>query len=133
MFRRLKKGGVIGLKIRLLFLGLFLTLSAISQAGPARGGFNGGSFHTGFAARGLHPAAVHGGRFNGGGFQRRFIGQRGGGGFWVRKEIRPGFADLRCFRHKRPFFQHFWWPFFLYPFGGSLACSFLVTRSLSYL
>jgi hypothetical protein len=42
-------------KIPLLFLGLFLTLSAISQAGSARGGFSRGaggrSFHTGFAGR----------------------------------------------------------------------------------
>jgi hypothetical protein len=38
-------------KIPLLFLGLFLTLSAISQAGPARGGFSGRSFHAGFAGR----------------------------------------------------------------------------------
>src|SRR5258708_39871655 len=103
MFPGLKKGGVIGLKIRLLFLGLFLTLSAISQAGPARGGFNGGSFHTGFAARGLHPAAVHGGRFNGGGFQRRFIGQRGGAEFWVREENYLGVADRRFFSSNPPF------------------------------
>jgi hypothetical protein len=81
MFPELKKGGVICLKIPLLFLGLVLALSAISQAGPGRGGFNGGGFHNGFVARGLHPAAVRGGRFSGGGVQRRFIDHRDGSEF----------------------------------------------------
>src|SRR5258708_36004351 len=130
MFPGLKKGGVIGLKIRLLFLGLFLTLSAISQAGPARGGFNSGSFHTGFAARGLAPAAVHGGRFNGGGFQRRFIGQRGGSAFGMRNEIHRDFADRRFFRHNR-FFQQFAWPVYWYPYDDPLAYSYLEPDSES--
>jgi hypothetical protein len=130
MFPELKKGGVICVKIPLLFVGLFLTLSAISQAGPARGGFNGGGFHAGFGARGLHPAAVHGVRFNGGGFQRRFIGHRGGSEFGMRNEIHRDFADRRFFRHNRPiFFQQFGWPVYWYPYTDPLAYSYLEPNS----
>jgi hypothetical protein len=122
----LKKGGVICLKIPLLFLGLFLILSAISKAGPAGGRFNGGGFHTGFVARGSHPAAVHGGRFNGGGFQRRFIGHRDGSEFRMRNEIHRDFADRRFFRRNRPIFvQQFGWPGYWYPYTDPLAYSYL--------
>jgi hypothetical protein len=65
-FPEQKKGGFDCVKIPLLFLGLSLTLSAVSQAGPARGGFSGRSFHAGFVARGFNRPAVYGGRFNGG-------------------------------------------------------------------
>jgi hypothetical protein len=113
-------------KIPLLFLGLFLTLSAVSQAGPAGGRFSGGGFHAGFAARGMHPAAVHGVRFNGGGFQRRFIDQRDGSEFRMRNEIHRDFADRRFFRHNRPiFFQQFAWPGYWYPYTDPLAYSYL--------
>jgi hypothetical protein len=126
MFPELKKGGVICLKIPLLFLGLVLALSAISQAGPGRGGFNGGGFHNGFVARGLHPAAVQGGRFNGGGFQRRFIGHRDGSDFGIRNEIHRDLADRRFFRRNRPvFFQQFGWPVYWYPDTDPLAYSYL--------
>ena len=126
MFPELKKGGVIRVKIPLLFLGLFLTLSASSQAGPAGGGFNGRSFHTGFVARGLHPAAVQGVRFNGGGFQRRFIGHREGSEFGMRNGIHRDFADRRFFRHNRPIFvQQFAWPLYWYPYTDPLAYSYL--------
>jgi len=126
MFPQLKKGGVICVKIPFLFLGLFLTLSAFSQAGPARGGFNGGGFHNGFAARGLHPAAVHGVRFNGGGFQRLFMGHRDGSEFGMRNEIHRDFADRRFFRHNRRLFgQQFAWPIYWYPYTDPLAYSYL--------
>jgi hypothetical protein len=125
-FPELKKGGVICVKIPLLFLGLFLTLSAGSQAGPAGGRFNGGGFHAGFVARGLHPAAVHGVRFNGGGFQRRFVGHRDGSEFGMRNENHRDFADRRFFRRNRPFFgQQFAWPVYWYPYTDPLAYSYL--------
>ena len=110
----------------MLFLGLFLTLSAISKAGPAGGRFNGGGFHTGFVARGLHPAGVHGVRFNGGGFQRRFVGHRDGSEFRMRNEIHRDFADRRFFRHNRRLFgQQFAWPVYWYPYTDPLAYSYL--------
>jgi hypothetical protein len=113
-------------KIPLLFLGLFLTLSAVSQAGPAGGRFNGGGFHTGFVARGMHPAAVHGVRFNGGGFQRRIIGNRDGSEFRMRNEIHRDFADRRFFFHnRRNFFPQFAWPVYWYPYTDPLAYSYL--------
>jgi len=113
-------------RIPLLFLGLFLTLSAVSQAGPAGGRLSGGGFHAGFAARGMHPAAVHGFRFNGGGFQRRFIDQRDGSEFRMRNEIHRDFADRRFFRRNRPvFFPQFGWPGYWYPYTDPLAYSYL--------
>jgi hypothetical protein len=97
-------------KIRLLFLGVFLTLPAISQAGPVRGGFNGRSFHTGFVARGQCRAVVQGGRFNGGGFRGRF-------------------------RRNRPVVvQQFGWPLFWYPwyqYDDPLSYSYLEPDSQS--
>ena len=87
VFAEQKKGGFKRVKIPLLFLGLFLTLSVISEAGPARGGFSRGgfsgrSFHTGFAPRG----------FNRGG--RRF-----------------------AFRNRGIRFQQYAWPLYWYPYG----------------
>ena len=118
------------MKIPLLFLGLFLILSAVSQAGPAGGRFNGAGFHTGFVARGVHPAAVQGARFNGGGFQRRFIGNRDGSEFGMRNEIHRDFADRRFFRHNRPIFvQQFGWPLYWYPYTDPLAYSYLDSDS----
>ena len=49
-----KKGGLNGLKIPLLSAGVFLTLSATSQAGPHGGEFGGGGFHGGFSGGGFH-------------------------------------------------------------------------------
>lgn len=97
------------MKIPLLFLGLFLTLSAVSQAGPARGGFSGRSFHGGFVARGLGPAGVHGGRFNRAGFQGRFFR-----------------------RNRGVFVQQFGWPGYWYPYtaySDPLAYSYLEPNS----
>jgi hypothetical protein len=82
-------------KIQLLFLGLFLSVAAVSQAGPARGGFSGRSFHAGFVARGLNSAGFHGGGFNRGGFRGRFFGRR----------------------NRRIAFQQYAWPGYWYPYG----------------
>jgi hypothetical protein len=89
-------------KIALLLLGLSLTLCAISQAGPVRGGFSGRSFHTGFVARGLNSAGVRGGGFNRG-FRGRFVARR-----------------------NRPvFFQQYGWPGYWYPYADPLSYSYL--------
>jgi hypothetical protein len=87
-------------KIRLLFLGLFLSVAAVSQAGGVRGGaggvrggFGGHGFHAGFGARGLNSAGFRGGGFNRGRFRDRFFGRR-----------------------NRPiFFQQYGWPGYWYP------------------
>ena len=97
------------MKIPLLLLGLSFTLSAISEAGPARGGFHGGGFHSGFAGRGL---------VNRGGFQGRFVPGNG---------IRRDFADRRFFGRNR-FVQQFGWPLYWYPwylYDDSLNYSYL--------
>ncbi|HTD16930.1 MAG TPA: hypothetical protein VK673_17240 [Chthoniobacterales bacterium] len=97
------------MKIGLLLLGLSLTLSAFSHAGPVRGGFHGGGFHTGFAAaRGFNRFAVRGG-----GFRGRFSARR-----------------------NRPvFFQQYGWPAYWYPYGSfyddSLNYSYLEPDSPS--
>jgi hypothetical protein len=89
-------------KIPLLLLGLSLTLSVISQAGPVRGGFSGRSFHSGFTARGMKSAGFRGGGFNRG-FRGRFIARRN----------RPGF------------FQQYGWPGYCYPYADPLSYSYL--------
>jgi hypothetical protein len=115
-------------KIVLLFLGVFLSVYAISQAGPARGGFNGRGFHSGFAARGLN----HGGTFNRGGFQGRFIARRDGSAFRMGNGIHRDFADRRFFRHNRAVvFQQFGWPGYWYPYDDSLDYSYLEPDSQS--
>jgi hypothetical protein len=81
-----------------LLLGLCLTLSVISDAGPVRGGFGGRSSHTGFVGRGMNSAGFRGSGFNRG-FRGRFIARR-----------------------NRPvFFQQFGWPGYWYPYGYSYA------------
>jgi hypothetical protein len=109
-------------KIRLLFLGLFLSVAAVSQAGGVRGGaagvhrgaggvrggfgghgvhagFGGHGVHAGFCARGLNSAGFRGGGFNRGGFRGRFIARR-----------------------NRPIvFQQFGWPGYWYPYGYPYA------------
>lgn len=90
------------MKIPLLLLGLSLTLSVISHAGPVRSGFSGRSFHTGFAARGLNSAGFRRGGFNRG-FRGRFIARR-----------------------NRPvFFQQYGWPGYWYPYADPLSYSYL--------
>jgi hypothetical protein len=106
-FAEQKKGGLDRVKIAVLLVGLSLALSAISHAGPVRGGFSGRSFHAGIVARGLNPVAIHGGGFNRGGFRGRFIARR-----------------------NRPFvFQHYAWPGYWYPYSypytDPLAYSYL--------
>jgi hypothetical protein len=89
-------------KIPLLFLGLFVALSEVSQAGPARGGFGGRSFHAGFVARGVNRAGVYGGRFN------------------------CGFRGRSFVRGYRPYvFQQYAYPFYWYPYDDSLDYSYL--------
>jgi hypothetical protein len=95
VFPEQKKGGFGRVKMQLLFLGLFLSVAAVSQAGPARGGSSGRSFHAGFVGRGLGSGAVRGGGFNRGGFRGRFSARR-----------------------NRPvFFQQYGWPGYWYPYG----------------
>jgi hypothetical protein len=112
LFREQKKGGFGCVKIPLLFLGLFLSVSVISQAGPARGGFSGRSFHAGFAARGLNSAGFRGSGFNRGGFRGRFIARR-----------------------NQPFFQQYGWPGYWYPYlsySDPLSYSYLEPESPDY-
>ena len=98
------------MKIRFLFLGLFLSVAVVSQAGGVRGGaggvrggFGGHGFHAGFGARGLNSAGCRGGGFNSGGFRGRFIARR-----------------------NRPvFFQQFGWPGYWYPYADPLSYSYL--------
>jgi hypothetical protein len=92
-------------KIQLLFLGLFLSVAALSQAGPVRGGGGGRSFHAGFVARGVNSAGFRGGGFNRVGFNR--------GGF-----NRGGFRGRFFARRNRPvFFQQYGWPgYWGYPY-----------------
>ena len=85
-----------------LIVGVFLTLSATSQAGPHGGGSSGGGFHGGFIARGAGPAF------------------RMGHGF------HRDFANRRFFGHDQPiFFQQFAWPVYWYPYYDPLAYSYL--------
>jgi hypothetical protein len=131
----LGKGGFDCVKIPLLFLGLFLTLSAISQAGPARGGFSGRGFHNGFGGRGLNPVAVHSGGFNRGGFQGRFVAGRGRTAFRMGNTIHRDFADRRfSFRNRPVVVQQFGWPLYWYPwysYDDPLAYSYLEPDSQS--
>ena len=101
------------MKISLLIAGLFLTISATSQAGL------GGGSHGGAIGRGGHPMAIHGG-FSGGGFRRAGTGFRTGQG------IHRGFAGRRFFsRNPVVFFQPFGWAGDWYPYGDPLSYSYL--------
>jgi hypothetical protein len=85
--------------MQLVFLGLFLSVAAVSQAGPVRGGGGGRSFHAGFVARGVNSAGFRSGGFNRGAFRGRFIGRR-----------------------NRPvFFQQYGWPGYWNPYGYPYA------------
>ena len=105
-----KKGGLSGLKIPLLIVGVFLTLSATSQAGPHGGEFSGGGFH---------------GRFGGGGFHSRFMARGASPGFRMGHGIHRDFANRRFFCHQPIFFQQFAWPVYWYPYYDPLAYSYL--------
>jgi hypothetical protein len=99
------------LKISLLIAGLFLTISATSQAGlPGRGG---------------RPAAIHGG-FSGGGVRGRFINNRAAAPFRTGRVMHRDF-DRRRFFSRNPvvFSQPFGWPDYWYPYGDPLSYSYL--------
>ena len=84
-----KKGGLNGLKIPLLIVGVVLTLSATSQAGPRGRVFSGSGFHGGFGGRGFRGGGFGG--FRGGGFGR-FGGFRGGFGRFGGGRFGSGFG-----------------------------------------
>ena len=92
-----------------LIAGVFLTLSARSQAGPVGAGFHGGGFRSGFVAHG------------GGAALRMGAGMRGNftGGF--------GFRQNRfSFRHDHRFFsQQVFLPFYGYPYWYPYDYSYL--------
>jgi hypothetical protein len=108
------------LKISLLIAGLFLTISATSQAGLPGGGSHGGSI-----GRGGRPVAIHGG-FSGGGFRGRFIDRRADAPFRTGQVNHRGF-DRRRFFSRNPvvFFQPFGWSGDWYPYGDPLSYSYL--------
>jgi hypothetical protein len=104
-----RKGGA--LKILLLVAGLFLTVSATSEAGlPGRG------FHGGSIGRGARPASIHGG-FSGGGFRGRLVDRRAGAPFRTGQRIRRGFAGRRFFSgNPVVFYQPYGWPGYWDPY-----------------
>jgi len=108
------------LKISLLIAGLFLTISATSQAGVRGGGFHGGS-----VGRGARPAAIRGG-FNGGGFRAGFVGRRAVAPFRTGQGIRRGFTRRRFFSaNPVVFYQPYGWPGYWDPYGDPLDYSYL--------
>jgi hypothetical protein len=124
-----KKGGLIRVKIPLFIVGVFLTLSATSQAGPHGGRFGSGGFHGGFVARGADRPA-HGGGFSGGGFRAGFDARSAGPAFRMGHSIHRDFANHRFFSHNRLiFFQQFAWPIYWYPYYDPLAYSYLEPNS----
>src|SRR5262245_63575771 len=104
-------------------MGVFLTLSATSEAGPHGGGFSSGGFHGGFVARSAGRATPHGGGFSGDGFRGGFDARSAGratphgggfsgdgfrGGFEAPSAgpaVRMGTSNYREFAHRRFFFQ----------------------------
>jgi hypothetical protein len=121
-----KKGGLNRVKIPLFIVGVFLTLSATSQAGPHGGGFSGRGFHGEFVARSAGRAVPPGGGFSGGGFHGRFIARSAGPAFRVGHGIHRDFANRRFFCHDhRILFQQFAWPIYSYPYYDPLAYSYL--------
>ena len=115
-----KKGGLNGLKIPLLMVGVFLTLSATSQAGPHGGEFSGSGFHGGVGGGGFHRG------FGGGGFHGRFIARSAGPAFRMGHGFHRDFADRRFFCHDQPIFcEQFAWPVYWYPDYDPLVYSYL--------
>jgi hypothetical protein len=109
-----------------LFIVVFLTLSATSQAGPRGGGFSGGGFHGGFVAHSAGRTAPHGGGFSGGGFHGGFVARSGDPAHRMGDSIHCDFANRRFFCHDRLiFFQQFAWPVYWYPYYDPLAYSYL--------
>jgi hypothetical protein len=121
-----KKGGLNGVKIPLFIVGVFLTLSATSQAGPHGGGFSGGGFRGGFVARSAGRAVTHGGGFSGGGFRGGFDARGAGPAFRMGHGFHRDFANRRFFcRDHRILFQQFAWPVYWYPYYDPLSYSYL--------
>ena len=90
------------MKIPLLIVGVFLTLSATSQAGP------------------------HGSRFSSGGFHSRFVDRSVGPAFRMGHGFHRDFANRRFFcRDHRVLFQQFVLPVYGYPYYDPLAYSYL--------
>jgi hypothetical protein len=118
-----KKGGLNGVKIPLFMVGVFLTLSATSQAAPRGGRFSGGGFHGGFVARSAGPVGPRGG----GGFRGGFLARSAASAFRMGHGIHCDFANRRFFCHdNRIFFEQFAWPVYWYPpYYDPLAYSYL--------
>ena len=112
-------------KIPSFIVGLFLTLSTTSQAGPHGGGFRSGGFHGGFVVRSAGRTAPNGGRFNGGDFHRGFVAHNAGSAFSMGHSIHRDFANRRFFCHGRLIvFQQFAWPVCSYPYYDPSAYSY---------
>lgn len=108
------------MKISLLIAGLFLTISATSQAGVRGSGFHGGSI-----GRGARPVAIRGG-FNGGGFRGGFVGRRAGAPFRTGQAVRRGFAGRRFFSgNPVGFYQAYGWPGYWDPYDDPFDYSYL--------
>jgi len=113
-------------KIPSFIVGVFLTLSATSQAGPHGGGFSSGGFHGGFVARSAGRTASHGDGFGGRGFHGGFVARGVGPAFRMGHGIHRDFADRGSFCHDRVIFlQQFAWPVYWYPYYDPLAYSYL--------
>jgi hypothetical protein len=111
-----------GVKIPMFMVGVFLTLSATSEAAPHGGGFSGGGFHGGFGARSAGPVGARGG----GGF----LARNAGAAFRMGHGMHSGFGNRRFFRHNNGFFfGQFAWPVYWYPpyydYYDPLAYSYL--------
>ena len=114
------------MKIPSFIVGVFLTLSATSQAGPHGGGFSSGGFHGGFVARSAGRTASHGDGFGGRGFHGGFVARGVGPAFRMGHGIHRDFADRGSFCHDRVIFlQQFAWPVYWYPYYDPLAYSYL--------
>jgi hypothetical protein len=113
-------------KIPSFIVGVFLTLSATSQAGPHGGGFSSGGFHGGFVARSVGRTASQGHGFGGHGFHGGFVARGAGPAFRMGHGIHRDFANRGSFCHDRVIFlQQFAWPVYWYPYYDPLAYSYL--------
>ena len=114
------------MKIPLLIVGVVLTLSATSQAGPHGGGFSSGGFRGGFVAGNVGRAVPHGCGFSGGGFHSRFVDRSVGPAFRMGHGFHRDFANRGFFcRDHCVLFQQFVLPVYWYPYYDPLAYSYL--------
>jgi hypothetical protein len=109
------KGGLNRVKILLFIVGVFLTLSTMTQAAPHGSGFSGGGFHGGFVPRGA------------GGFRGGLPARSANPAFRMGHGIHRDFANRHFFRRgNRFFFDQFAWPVYWYPsYCDPLAYSYL--------